>query len=80
MTITDDPKSVKKVLKIIDCCIILHNLLVDVDTVPDRWLEDVDPQSDIDVPDEEITAAITDEHDKDERRQRLLMYFKDYVF
>eukprot|EP00977_Amphora_coffeiformis_P018999 scaffold6842_cov135-Amphora_coffeaeformis.AAC.1 len=57
MTITDDPKSVTKVLKIIDCCIILHNLLVDVNTVPDRWLEDVDPQSDIDVPDEEIISS-----------------------
>ena len=39
MKITDDPKSVHRcILCVIDCCIILHNLLIDIDDdVPEEW-------------------------------------------
>jgi hypothetical protein len=42
MKITDQKKSMKKILRIIDCCVIIHNCLLKVgdDEVPDDWVEE----------------------------------------
>ena len=75
MVITNDKRSVKKILKYIDCCIILHNLLIDMkDEPPEEVYEDdehFDPW---------LNEAIPADSRADERRQRLLQYFKDFVF
>jgi hypothetical protein len=77
--------------RIIDCCIILHNLLVDVgeDTIPEEWMEDNDLMDDVmddDVMDDDVagdvgeydyTAPIQNYHQKDENRQRCFRYFKN---
>ena len=52
MKITDDPKSLRRILRVIDCCIILHNLLIDIDDdVPEEWWES-------DVNDGDIATAV----------------------
>jgi hypothetical protein len=82
MVITENPKSVKKILKYIDCCVILHNLLVESDEVPEDWLdigeEDLGGEQN-EMP-EELTAPLGAEAPDDARRSRLMAYFKDYVF
>lgn len=81
MVVTDDKKSLRRILRIIDCCVILHNLLIDAGetTVPDDWME-VDEAAD-----EIATAAgqdhlahpILDADRNDERRLRCMHYFVD---
>jgi hypothetical protein len=53
MVITDKPRSGKLILQNIECCIILHNLLIDdeateSDDLPDKWYEQGDDVSAID--------------------------------
>jgi hypothetical protein len=53
MVITDKPRSVKLILQNIECCIILHNMLIDAeatvsDDLPDKWYEQGDDVSAID--------------------------------
>lgn len=78
MKITDDRRSLRKILTYIDCCVVLHNILIDLkDEAPEEWVEQED--------DDDTTMDGLIDHtvvgqDKDERRQRLLEYFRDYVF
>jgi hypothetical protein len=65
----------------VNCCIILHNLLIDSnDTVPEEWLDEFDDDV------SEVGAAIgeldysrplLEQDDGDERRQRYIRFFKD---
>ena len=80
MVINDNKNSVRRILRVIECCVILHNLLVDVgeDTIPQEWME-------IQVDDEEVgqvvgeyrmSEAILEQDRTDVRRQRSMQYFK----
>lgn len=80
--ITDDPKSIKRILEYIDACIILHNLLVKRnDEIPDEWIDD-DEFSDIDdderapVPDS-LNEAIPEGAPNDLRRTQLMVYLNE---
>ena len=49
ITITEKKETMERILKYIDCCVIIHNLLVQSDPCPDHWLdENEDDVSDID--------------------------------
>jgi hypothetical protein len=53
MVITDNPRSVKLILRNIECCIILHNMLIDAEAtesedLPEKWYEQDDDVSAID--------------------------------
>ena len=77
MVITEDQQSIKKVLKVIDCCVILHNRLLSwKDEVPEEFVEEEDK----DHYDNHLSTPITDDMRKDERPQRLLEFYKDFVF
>ena len=82
MLITDDPVSVRKILRVIDCCVILHNLLLDSEAEePDEWLEDVDDEaSEIGTAlgEYEYVQFMHDGLDDDARRTRCLELFRDH--
>ena len=88
MRVTRDRKSMLRILKYIDCCIILHNLMIEGDksSAHTTWIN-ADDFSDID--DEGRAPSAYDRLyrplrpgcTKDERRQRLKAYFefKEYA-
>ena len=89
MKVTKDKKSMVRILKYIDCCIILHNLLVEnVLTIDESQWINQDDASDIDDPMRAPTALdrlhthIMHGSLKDERRSRLKHYFegKEYAW
>ena len=86
MKITEQKKSMKRILRVIDCCIILHNLLIDRgdDEIPADWLDDEDEEEGDDDDDEGNMGNLIGEYDfgnpiveNDERRRRCMDYFKD---
>jgi len=86
MKITEKKKSVKRILRVIDCCIILHNLLIDRgdDEIPEDWLDDEDEDEEEEDPDESNVGILIGEYEfgnpivqDDERRKRCMDYFKD---
>lgn len=86
MTITESKNSVRRILRVIDCCVILHNLLIDTkdDEEADRWYEDGhdDNVSEIGarLGEYDIGGAIFEQEAGDERLQRCLNNLRDYVF
>ena len=76
--VTDDKESMMRILKLIDCCVILHNLMVP-DEAPeeiewyfdDGYTSDVDDESRAPRFDEELYRTIPKGSAKDERRRRL---------
>ena len=77
MVITEDSRSLKRILKYIDCCVIMHNLLLSwKDESPEEFCE----QEEGDLYDDHLSTPITDDMHKDECRQRLLEFYKDFVF
>lgn len=82
MKITNDKKSVKRILRVIDCCVILHNLLIDRgdDDIPDEWFDDeADDYSDVGhvVGEYDMAGHINNDDENDERRRRCIDYFRD---
>jgi hypothetical protein len=80
MVITDHKNSVRRILRVIDCCVILHNLLIDCgDEIPEEWLEDEDDASEVGfaIGEYQMAAPILHDHENDERRRRCMEYFKD---
>ena len=83
--ITDDPESMMRILRYIDCCVILHNLLIpeekEINETPE-WYEDDGNTSDADdasrVPTgvDQLDRLIPIGSRKDERRRRLQTYFE----
>jgi len=78
-------KSMIECLKCIDCCCILHNLLVGMkDDIPDGWRDEYgDEISDIDEADSyvgEIDDAVEDESPRDARQNQFVAYFNDIFF
>lgn len=80
MVITDDPRSVKRILKYIETCIILHNLLIDEhdDELPREWYEGW-TVSEI-AGDPTLEALLQQNDPKDTRRTKLLDYLRDFHF
>ena len=88
MRITEDRKSMVRILKYIDCCIILHNLLIAPcrTRTEKKWIDE-EEFSDIDDPSRAPSAkdrlkySVNESGKKDERRRRLQSYFesKEYA-
>ena len=85
--ITEDVKSLKRILQVIDATIILHNMLVEFgEEEQEDWI-DFDDFSDMDEAerapyneDDELNEAIPEWAPKDTRRKQILQYFKEYFF
>jgi hypothetical protein len=87
LVITEDKRSLLRILRLIDATIILHNILIEFgeDDITD-WI-DFDDFSDLDdalrAPYEEgdeLNKAVPNWMPKDTRRTRLLHYFKEFFF
>jgi hypothetical protein len=82
---TEDIKSLKRILQVIDATIILHNILVEFGKQePDDWI-DFDDFSDMDEAacapydeNDELNDAVPEWAPKDTRRKQILQYFKEY--
>ena len=84
MQIIEDPTSLRRILRLLDATIILHNMLIDWGEEEDPTWIDYDDFSDMD---DAMRAPYQDGDDlnqgvpswmaKDTRRQRLLAYFKE---
>jgi hypothetical protein len=86
MKITNARKSVKRILRVIDCCIILHNLLIDNgdDEIPLDWMDNDSDDGGSDDEDDASHSNVGDaigEYDfglpvqeHDERRRRCTIY------
>lgn len=77
MVITDDKKSVKKILRCIHCCIILHNMLLELhEESPEEWEEDGGLHEDV-----FFGEPMQPHHQfNDERRLRLMDILRDYFY
>ena len=84
MAIDDTKESLEAVLHMVDCCFVLHNLLLSFsDEINDRWLDDEeDVVSDIGeaIGEDELFMAIPEGEAKDTRRSNLMDFCKQYVF
>jgi hypothetical protein len=75
----------KQILRLIDSCVILHNLLLAQgdDDIPDNWHNDEDDASDIDSPnnrlpdDDVLNLPIPNWADNDLRRSQLCEYINE---
>lgn len=80
MTIKDNKNSVRRILRVIECCVILHNLMIDggEDEIPDEWYDDMDDASEVGaaVGEYDFSAPIDEDEQNDERRQRCIEYFR----
>jgi hypothetical protein len=77
MIITEDKKSLKKILMYIDVCIILHNLLIhQQDPVLKEWMNSGDKEDPLDEY-VELNKAVPPNSKKDTRRQQLTVYINE---
>ena len=84
MLITDNPKSLKKILMYIDASIVLHNMLIDLGdgVVHPEWSDDADVLTDIDdptrAPEESVLELpVPEGADKGTRREQLKQFLRD---
>ena len=84
MKVTDDPKSMRRILRLIDATVILHNMLIEFREEEDAdWINDDDKSVHYDLlrgPNDELNNLIHPSAEKDRRRTQLLMYFKEKFF
>jgi hypothetical protein len=76
MVVTNNPSSLRKILQYIDCCIVLHNLLIEVDEIPDDWY-DTDDISQIDFT-EALDEGVNELGPPDARRRNLQEMFQQW--
>ena len=81
MQITNKADSVRRIIRIIECCIILHNLLISMnDDIPNEWYDDDEGDDDSDIANTigeyAFSDAFLDHHANDERRGRCFDYLK----
>ena len=87
MRVTDNKARMERILRYIDCCVILHNLLiscndeVDLDWLDDEEASDVDDEVRAPTFGDMLYRPIPKGSTKDERRTRLQRYFefKEYM-
>jgi DDE superfamily endonuclease len=82
MQITEDKRSLAKILKYIDVCIILHTLLVkQKDPVLNEWLDKNDIQDPLNDEYNELNEQIPNHSAKDTRRKQLTNYIcENFVY
>jgi hypothetical protein len=76
MVVTDKASSLRKILQYMDCCIIIHNLMIERDEVPDDWW-DTDDISLIDVAGE-LNEEVIEHSPPDARRRNLHEMFQQW--
>jgi hypothetical protein len=86
--ITEEKRSLKRILSLLKATVVLHNLLIDLrERDKEEWIDD-DDFSDID---DDERGPVLDDTDvlnqgiaanaaKDERRKRLMYYFEEHVY
>jgi DDE superfamily endonuclease len=88
LKITEDSKSLKEILELIDATIILHNILIEIgEKEKEEWI-DHDDFSDIDnedrvpklTPMDVLNLGIPANAPKDERRKRIMFYFEEHYY
>jgi len=84
MKVTDDPKSMRRILHLIDATVILHNMLIEFrEEEKKEWIDEDDCSVHYDLlrePTDELNQAINPSAEKDGCRTQLLMYFKEIFF
>ena len=84
MKVTDDPKSMRRILRLVDATVILHNMLIEFREADRKeWIDDNDCSDYYDLlrePTDELNKASHPSAEKDCRRTQLLMYFKEKFF
>ena len=86
MHVTDNKKDMMRILQCIDCCVIIHNLMLDIETtanpLEDMWIEEDGHISDVDDDYNRYLTTIPKGSKKDTRRRQLQKYleFKDYIY
>jgi hypothetical protein len=88
MKITDDKKSIRKILHLIEATIVLHNMLLDIgDEEREDWIDRDDASAFDDEsrvpllsPTDVLNRSIPQNAAKDERRKRLLYYFEEHIY
>lgn len=87
LLITDDTHSLRKILQLVDATVILHNMLITYGEEEEEGWIDFDDFSDLDEAErapyeesDELNLAIPSWAPKDQRRQQLLQYFKEFFF
>jgi len=84
MKVTDDPKSMRRILHLIDATVILHNMLIEFrEEEKKEWIDEDDCSVHYDLlrePTDELNQAINPSAEKDRCRTQLLMYFKEFFF
>jgi hypothetical protein len=78
MVITDKPRSVKLILRNIECCIILHNMLIDAEAtesevLPREWYEPGDDPSAIDARSNDDAGDSRGRNDESENNSNMAM-------
>ena len=87
MIVTDDKQSLKKILRLLEATVILHNMLIEIgEEDRDEWI-DRDDFSDLDdaeraphLPGDALFEVIPDGAPNDERRTRLMNYFEEHYY
>jgi hypothetical protein len=88
LKITDDKKSLKRILELFDATVIVHNILIEIgEKEREEWI-DRDDFSDVDDEDRAPTMSPADVLNqgiaagapKDERRTRLMYYFEEHFY
>ena len=81
LKITDKRNSVRRILRLIQTCVILHNLLIDCnDEIPELWFDEFDDDaSDIaqQIGEDHLSAPFHVDDRDDARRQRLFDHYND---
>jgi hypothetical protein len=77
MRLTEDPESMRCILQVLECTVILHNFLIqeNEDDVPDDWLNDTDTFH-LD-PTDELNRDIPEEAPKNSRQMMLMTLIND---
>jgi DDE superfamily endonuclease len=83
MIIDNSPNSIRHILRVIDCCIILHNLLVDVgdNIIPEEWCDDNDVINDdvgVYIGEHDFGANIETNQPNVSRREICFTYYKNF--
>ena len=87
MKITTKKKSLRKILRLLDATIVLHNMLIAFgeNMTVEAWIHEDDRASDIDAEDRaedqsELMKAVPEWMPSDARRSQLLRHFHDYLW